>query len=159
MGHAEVGALSLANIGRINQSSIDCSILTRSVLPDEFANRERFSLDNVHGISVVSLDESFRRQWEPGASDYAERIGALRRLHEAGRWTLVHIEPYLTPNIIEQDLGTILDAVSFADHIFFSGWNYNTRVSKYPNAARFYRAQTDLVRRFCVERGIECEVA
>ena len=129
------------------------------VLPDELASRERFPSDNTHGISLVSLDESFRRQWEPGASDYAERIYALRRLHETERRTLVHIEPYPTPNIIEQDLRTILEAVSFVDHIFFSGWNYNTRVSKFPESARFYRRQTDLVQRFCMERGMECEVA
>ena len=158
MGHAEVGALSLAIIERINQYDIGCSILTKGVLPDELANRGRFPRDNVYGISLVSLDESFRRQWEPGASDYAERISALRRLHEAGRRTLVHIEPYPTPNIIEQDLGTILEAVSFADHIFFSGWNYNARVSKFPEAARFYREQSDLVRRFCAARRIECEL-
>ena len=158
MGHPEVGALSLAIIERINQSGISCSILTKGVLPGELANRGRFPADNVYGISLVSLDESFRRQWEPGASNYAERIGALRRLHEAGRRALVHIEPYPTPNIIEQDLGTILEAVSFTDHIFFSGWNYNTRVSKFPEAARFYRGQSDLVRRFCTERGIECEL-
>ena len=63
MGHPEVGALSLAIIERINQSGISCSILTKGVLPDELANRPRFPADNVYGISLVSLDESFRRRW------------------------------------------------------------------------------------------------
>jgi DNA repair photolyase len=158
VGYADVQAMSLAIIERLNVAGIACSVLTKGNLPAALVDPTRFPVENTHGISLVSLDEGFRRQWEPGASNYAERICALRRLHDAGRRTLVHIEPYPTPNIIEQDLGTILEAVSFADHIFFSGWNYNARVSKFPEAARFYREQSDLVRRFCTARGIECEL-
>jgi len=127
-------------------------------LPKALADRARFPVENTHGISLVSLDEGFRRMWEPGAAPYAERIAALRHLHEAGRRTLVHIEPYPTPNIIEQDLRALLEAVAFVDHIFFSRWNYNCRVSDYPGAAVFYQEQAAIVRKFCEMHGIEYEV-
>jgi DNA repair photolyase len=158
VGHPEIGEMSLEIIERLNHYGARCSVLTKGILPNELANRQRFPCDNTHGISLVSLDEGFRRQWEPGASTYAQRISALRELHDVGRRTLVHIEPYPTPNIIEQDLGLILEAVSFVDHIFFSGWNYNPRVSKFRDAEGFYRQQSNLVRQFCTQHGIECEV-
>ena len=157
VGHAEVGAMSLAIVERLNRSGIPCSLLTKGKLPAELADRRRFPCDNTHGISLVSLDESFRREWEPGAAPYADRIAALRRLHEAGRRTLVHIEPYPTPNVIVQDLSEILAEVAFVDHIYFSGWNYNPRVPRDRAAEAFYRAQSRIVRRFCAEHGIDCQ--
>jgi DNA repair photolyase len=157
VGHPEVGAMSLAIVERLNRSGIPCSLLTKGKLPAELADRRRFPCDNTHGISLVSLDESFRREWEPGAAPYADRIAALRRLHEAGRRTLVHIEPYPTPNVIVQDLSEILAEVAFVDHIYFSGWNYNPRVPRDRAAEAFYRAQSRIVRRFCAEHGIDCQ--
>lgn len=138
--------------------AVVCSVLTKGILPGDLADQVRFPVANTHGISLVSLDEGFRRQWEPGAARYVERIAALRHLHEAGRRTLVHIEPYPTPNITEQDLRVMLEAVAFVDHVFFGGWNYNRRVSDYLGAAAFYREQAAIVRKFCETHGIECEV-
>jgi len=157
-GHPEVEALSLAIIERLNRSKVAVSILTKGRLPAELADRRRFPCDNTHGISLVSLDEGFRREWEPGAAPYAERIAALRRLHEAGRRTLVHMEPYPTPAIFEQDVSEILAEVAFVDHIYFSGWNYNPRVPRDDAGEAFYRAQSGSVRSFCAEHGIDCQV-
>ena len=156
-GRPEVTEVSLKLVGIANSHGVPCNLLTKSILPAELADRGRFPEDNVHGISLVSLDENFRARWEPGAAPYAERIRALRALHEAGRTTLVHIEPYPTPNIIEQDLGRLLEAVSFADHVYFGGWNYNARAKEYPGWKEFYCGAAELVRRFCRERGIEGE--
>ncbi len=159
LGYPEVQAMSLALVQRLNGAGVACSSLTKGILPGDFADRTRFSAENTYGISLVSLDESFRRQWEPGAAPYLERIAALRHLHEAGRRTLVHIEPYPTPNVIEQDLLVMLEAVAFVDHVFFGSWNYNRRVLDYPGAETFYREQAGIVRRFCQIHGIECETA
>jgi hypothetical protein len=41
-------------------------------------------------------------------------------LHDAGCKTWVSIEPYPTPNFIEQDLNDILCAISFCDKIILS---------------------------------------
>jgi len=158
VGYPKVQAMSLAIIERLNGSGIACSVLTKGILPGDLADPARFPVANTHGISQVSLDEGFRRQWEPGAAPYAERIAALRNMHEAGRRTLVHIEPYPTPNIIKQDLRALLEAVAFVDHVFFSRWNYSRCVSDYPGAEAFYQEQAAIVRKFCETHGIECEV-
>jgi DNA repair photolyase len=156
--HPEVGAMSLAIIERLNRYGIPCSLLTKGTLPAELADRRRFPCDNTYGISLVSLDESFRREWEPGAAPYAERIAALRVLHDVGRRTLVHMEPYPTPSVFEQDLSEILAEVKFADHLFFSGWNYNSRVSQDRGAEAFYRRQSSTVQSFCAKHGIDCDL-
>jgi DNA repair photolyase len=159
VGHPEVEVLSLTIVERLNRSGIPCSLLTKCRLPAELADRRRFPCENTHGISLVSLDEGFRREWEPGAAPYAERVGALRQLHESGCRTLVHIEPYPTPGIVEQDLSRILAEVRFVDHVFLGGWNYSARVSGDRETEAFYRRQSSTVRRFCAQHGIDCEVA
>jgi DNA repair photolyase len=155
-GYPEVTALSLRIVALLNAHGIAVSLLTKGLLPAELANRERYCADNTCGISLVSLDERFRKRWEPYATPYRRRIEALRRLHRGGRRTLVHIEPYPTPNLVEQDLTELLDAVAFVDEIYFSGWNYNRTVRKCGDPAAFYREQAALVRRFCKRHGIRC---
>jgi DNA repair photolyase len=154
-GAPEVAELSMDLIAMVNAEGIAASVLTKGVLPAELADRRRFPCDNVYGISLVSLSEEFRRKWEPGAAPYAERIAALRRLREAGRGAYVHIEPYPTPNVFPQNLGALLEAVGFADSLYFGGWNYSPLTSKFPDREGFYRECSAQVRRFCKERGME----
>lgn len=66
--------------------------------------RLKDKIKSVHLITLVSLDESYRRKLEPGAAHYAERLLALKALKDAGCRTWVSIEPYPTPNIIKQTL-------------------------------------------------------
>jgi DNA repair photolyase len=155
-GYPEVSEMSLKLIRLINLYHIPSSILTKGILPAELADRERFPENNLYGISLISLNEDFRRHWEPGSSPYNARIEALKQLQEQGRQTLVHIEPYPTPNILQQNLEDILEAVAFAGQIQFSGWNYNSKVKEFPDYQQFYREQASLVRRFCRGRGIKC---
>lgn len=159
VGHAEVEALTLQIIERLNRSAIPCNTLTKGCYPIVLADTARFSRDNVYGISLVSLDERFRMRWEPGAAPYASRIAALRALHERGCRTRVHIEPYPTPNIIVQDIRQLLDQVQFVEHVFFGAWNYNAIAGEYPDRDDFYGEQAAVVRAFCGARGIECETA
>jgi len=151
-GYPEVTSLTLRMIELINSYGISCSTLTKGVMPVDLADSIRFPEQNSYGISLVSLSEEFRKKWEPGAAPYNERIGALRELHDLGCSILVHIEPYPTPNIIEQDLRELLDAVDFADEIWFGSWNYNNLAKQYPGFREFYDEQSAILSRFLSTR-------
>ncbi len=154
-GYPEVERMSLALMAKLNTAGIPCSVLTKGVLPRELSGAP-YLKENDYGISIVSLDEDFRRRWEPGAAPYRDRIAALRFLHDSGCRTGAHIEPYPTPNIVRQDLRDILDALSFVGHLSFGGWNYNPLVRKYAGYREFYEAQERILREFCSEKHIEC---
>lgn len=99
------------------------------------------------------MDENFRKKMEPGSASFADRLAALRALHEAGCKTWVSIEPYPTPNIIEQDLNDILKAVGFVDKIIFGRTNYSKTISAYKDHRKFYSEQADIVTKYCEEHS------
>ena len=154
-GYKDIGELSIQIIERLNEANIVCTALTKGLLPIELSN---LSKDNQYGITLISLDESFREKVEPGASTYTERIESLKALHDNGCKTWVSIEPYPTPNIIEQDFLLILEAVSFVDKIIFGRTNYNAEISKYKNAKAFYNHLSRQVIDFCDSRNIEYHI-
>jgi len=78
-------------IKRLNRENIKCTALTKSVLPYELSE---LSLENELGISLVTIDDSFRQRLEPFASPVKERLAGLYKLHKAGFKTCVSIEPY-----------------------------------------------------------------
>lgn len=151
-GYDDVCEMSLAAIKKLNDANIPCVVLSKGTLPVELAD---LSSDNVYGITLISLNEEYRALNEPGAASYKERIAALRQLKERGCKTWVSMEPYPTPNIIEQDLGDILEAVSFADRIIFGRTNYNKIVSSYPNVKGWYNDRVLEVIEFCDAYEIE----
>ncbi len=157
-GYPDVASLSLALIERLNARHVRASVLTKGVLPAALADRGRFRRDNVYGISLVSLDEGFRRRFEPGATPYRDRIAALETLHRAGCRTLVHIEPYPTPRIIPQDILPLLESVAFVDELYFGGWNYSSLPGDSGDCRAFYREQGRTVRAFCRAHGIAATV-
>ena len=124
-GYDEICKMSLAAIKKLNAADIRCTILTKGLLPIELSG---LSPKNEYGITLISLDEDFRKRVEPGASVYADRVASLKALHDRGCRTWVSIEPYPTPNLIQQDLLTILDAVSFANRIIFGRTNYSKEI-------------------------------
>ncbi len=154
-GFDEISALSLAAVRKLNDAGIKCTVLTKGILPAELAE---LSEANEYGISLVSLDENFRGRMEPGAAPYAERIHALKRLHEAGCKTWVSMEPYPTPNLIEQNLADVLNAVAFVDKIIFGRTNYSKETSSFPTHKEFYNVCADEVIAFCRERGIDYHI-
>jgi DNA repair photolyase len=152
-GHPEVTSLSLAIIERLNAHGVRASVLTKGVLPFELADA-RYDRGNTLGISLVSLDEGFRKRFEPGAAPYSERIAGLERLHAAGCRTLVHIEPYPTPNIVRQEIGPLLEAVAFVDELYLGGWNYSPLAGAWEHRDSFYGEQARTVRAFCRQHHI-----
>ena len=151
----EICEMSLAVLRKANAYNIKCSVLTKGVLPIELME---LSKNNEYGITLVSLDEEYRKEYEPGAAPIKDRIIALKRLHDAGCKTWVSIEPYPTPNIINQDLFEILEAISFVDKIIFGRLHYNKVVSQYKDNKEFYNACAKNVIDFCEQNNIQYHI-
>ncbi|MCD8307851.1 MAG: radical SAM protein [Clostridia bacterium] len=154
-GYADIADMSIMAMRKLNESGIMCSVLTKGILP---AGLAELSHDNLYGITLVSLDESFRERMEPGAAPLEERLEALERLHESGCRTWVSMEPYPTPNIITQDLDAILDRVKFADRIVFGRMNYSPLATGCPGRKQFYNACASRVQSFCDAYGMQCHI-
>lgn len=146
VGYDEIGDMSLKAIQKLNSAGIKCVILTKGILPIELTNCSR---ENEYGITLVSLDEGYRERMEPGAASYHDRLAALRALHDAGCKTWVSMEPYPTPNLIEQELAPILETVSFTDKIIFGRTNYSKEVNAYVQHRQFYNEKAQQVIDFC----------
>lgn len=147
----DIGEMSLAAIRRLNDNGIKCTVLTKGILPIELAN---LSPENEYGITLVSLSESFRKWMEPHTASYGDRLAALQDLHDLGCKTWVSIEPYPTPNLVQQNLGRILETVSFSNRIVFGKTNYSKDVSSFPDYKSYYNLCAKQVIEFCDEHRI-----
>lgn len=145
-GYEEVSNMSIEIIRQLNANNIKCTVLTKGILPATLAD---FSRENEYGITLVSLSEDFRRKMEPNTAPFQERIAALQNLHELGCKTWVSIEPYPTPNIIEQDFNAILNAIGFVDKIIFGRMHYNKKVTEYREHKQFFNNLSDCVIEYC----------
>ena len=154
-GYEEISEMSLAAIKKLNDAEIKCTVLTKGILPSELAE---LSKENEYGITLVSLDEQYRKNFEPGSAFYCDRISALKFLHDKNIKTWVSIEPYPTPNIIRQDLEEILSAVGFVDKIIFGRTNYSKEISAYSDHKNFYNRCAEQVIKFCEENKIACHI-
>lgn len=150
-GYDEVGEMSIKIMKKLNANGIKCSVLTKGILPNELAS---LSKHNEYGITIVSLNENFRKEYEPNTASFMERIDALRKLHDAGYYTWVSIEPYPTPNIIQQELSPILEAVGFTDKIIFGRMHYNKLVTEYKDHKAFFNRCAQQVIDYCDEHKI-----
>ena len=150
-GHKDICDLSIEILKKANDAEIRCSVLTKGILPAELAD---LPMDNEYGITVVSLDQDFINHYEPGAAPIQERIAALRQLSARGCKTWVSIEPYPTPNIIEQNLHEILESVGFVDKIIFGRLHYNKAVSEYKTHKEFFNNCAAEVREYCERNAI-----
>lgn len=151
VGYPEVSEMSIEAIRRLNKASIRCTVLTKGILPIQLANLNR---NNEYGITLVSLNECFRKEYEPHAAPIAERLAALKALHDNGCYTWVSMEPYPTPNLIEQDFLSLLNAIAFVDKIIFGRMNYNKKVTAYSAYKSFYNERAYEVMAYCQEKGI-----
>lgn len=153
--YPEITAMSIAAIRKLNAEGIKCTTLTKGLLPIELSE---LSPENEYGITLISLSEDYRAKMEPGAAPLAERLAALRALHDAGCRTWVSIEPYPTPNMIEQNLHEILEAVAFADRIIFGRTNYSKVASSYKGHKHFYNECAAEVINFCQKNKINYHI-
>lgn len=154
-GYEEIEQMSLAAIRKLNDARIKCTVLSKGILPVKLAT---YSTDNEYGITLISLDEGYRANMEPGAASYNDRLAALKVLHKKGCKTWVSIEPYPTPNLIEQDLDAILNAVAFTNKIIFGRTNYSKEITAFKGHNEFYNEQAKKVISFCKKRGIQFHI-
>lgn len=154
-GYEDICNLSLEIVDLIRQYNIPLTVLTKGVLPKEL---DKSSKENSYGITLISLNEEFRKKMEPGSAPYKERIDSLHYLHKKGYNTWVSIEPYPTPNFIEQDFSEILEAVKFVDKIIFGRLHYNKKVSQYKEYKKYYNDLAQQVIDFCTKNKIEYHI-
>lgn len=151
----EVISATLDILNMIANEGIKATVLTKGVYPDDVLKLPKsFSF----GITLISLNEDFRKKMEPGSAPYQDRINSLKKLNDAGFNTWVSIEPYPTPNILEQDLLEILDSINFVDKIIFGRLNYNKDVTKYKSKIEFFNDLSHKVIEFCNMHNIEYHI-
>ena len=150
-GYDEIEKMSIRAIQKLNEAGIKCTVLTKGILPLELSNLSR---ENEYGITLISFDEEYRKRMEPHAAPYEDRLKSLKRLHEAGCKTWISMEPYPTPNLIQQSLIRLLEKVSFVDKIIFGRTNYSKEVSLYADHKSFYNEKAKDVVRFCKKHNI-----
>ena len=68
------------------------------------------------------------------------------------------MEPYPTPNLVEQNLLEILNKISFVDKIVFGKLNYNVESTAYSDNDGFYERCAHKVVEFCKKHKIDCHV-
>ncbi|MFH0869625.1 MAG: radical SAM protein [archaeon] len=157
-GHDEVKDMTLKIIERLNKDNIRCTVLTKGVYPKELADTKKYGLNNEYGITLVSLNQDFKRSFEPFAASYEQRIKSLKRLSDVGLKTWVSMEPYPTPNLVNQNLKKILEKISFVDKIVFGKLNYNVKTSLFKDNATFYEGCAQTVIDFCKKKGIDYHI-
>jgi len=155
--YPEVSDMTLKIINKLNLHGIKCTILTKGIYPKELTNTKKYSKDNEYGITIVSLDNNFKKRFEPFSASYRGRINALRKLSDAGLKTWVSMEPYPAPNLVKQNLLKILKEISFVDNIIFGKLNYNVKSGGWENK-KFYERCAKQVEEFCKERGIKYHI-
>jgi len=151
--------MTLKIIKRLNQDNIRCTVLTKGIYPKILSNKKIYGYDNEYGITLVSVDNNFKKKYEKFSAPYLKRIQALKELHDSGLKTWVSMEPYPPESIIKQNLLRILGKLSFVDKIVFGKLNYNVESSLFKGTNQdFYRECADLVERFCLENGIDYHI-
>lgn len=150
-GFNEIKNMSIDIIKKINSYNIKCNVLTKGILPIEL---KEFYDDNEYGITLISLSDEYKNKYEPFAAPIKDRLDSLYQLHQNGCYTWVSMEPYPTPNIIEQNINEILDAISFVDKIIFGRLNYNSIVREYVDYKKYYNELSNRVIEFCENNNI-----
>lgn len=154
--YKEVSDMTLKIIEKLNKNSIRCTVLTKGIYPKELSLKEKYGLLNEYGITLVSLNDEFKINFEPSSAPYSDRINSLKYLHKKGLKTWVSIEPYPTPNLNKnQNLKKLLESISFVDRIVFGKLNYNVNSSIFVKNDPFYEVCANQVIEFCERNNIE----
>lgn len=153
---SDVEALSTNIICLINDYGLRAETLTKGYYPSHLVNLK--GRNNNYGITLTSLNENFRKSWETGSAPYQKKIDSLKFLSYQPNKTWISIEPYPTPNILQQNLDQLLSSVDFVDRIIFGQMNYVSEATNYPGRKEFYKNSVKTVVNFCEDLGIEWHI-
>ena len=159
--------MTLKIIKKLNKEGIKITTLTKGFYPDEILDNGKFLQENEYGITLVSLDNSFKEKFEPFSAPYNKRIESLKKLHINGLNTWVSMEPYPTPELDEtaENIEEILEQISFVKKIIFGKLNYR-RLSTYninksiiwKNNEDFYKEMSERIIDFCMKNNIKYHI-
>jgi len=151
----EVKDLTLNIIQKLNNNNIRSTVLTKGVYPRFLTNKEKYGKLNEYGITLVSLNNKFKKNFEPNSAPYLDRIKSLKYLHDKGFVTWVSIEPYPTPNLDDKEnLQKLLEKIKFVDRIVFGKLNYNVKSSQFEGHENYYEDRAKQVVKFCKKNNI-----
>lgn len=94
------------------------------------------------GATLTFSSADLSREWEPGAATPADRVDALRQLHNAGIKTWASIEPVIIPS---ESLAVIEASLPYCDAYKVGRWNHDARANAIDWAA-FGKAAVDMIR-------------
>ncbi|MDP2750550.1 MAG: radical SAM protein [Nanoarchaeota archaeon] len=155
----EVQDMTLKIIEKLNKNNIRCTVLTKGIYPKALTNTDKYKTINEYGITLVSLNDKFKKDFEAYSAPYSERIKALEHLHNKGLRTWVSMEPYPTPNLDnDQNLKKLLNKIKFVDKIIFGKLNYNVVSSQFKDNAEFYENCANQVIKFCELNDIKYHI-
>jgi three-Cys-motif partner protein len=163
----EIKELTLKIIERLNKEGIKVTTLTKGIYPDEILNKEKFLQTNEYGITLVSLNNEFKNNFEPFSAPYEERIAHLKKLSDNGLNTWVSVEPYPTPDLDNQadKIERLLEKISFVKKLIFGKLNYrrlteynNGYSSSWKNNENFYWEMAKRVVNFCRRNNINYHI-
>jgi len=163
----EVKELTLKIIERLNREGIKVTTLTKGIYPEDVLDKKRFLQSNEYGITLVSLNNNFKSEFEQFSAPYKERIESLRKLAQAGLNTWVSMEPYPTPKLDETagKIENILENIGFVKKIIFGKLNYNRLANYNSNSASvwknndgFYKEMVEKVINFCKKNNIKYHI-
>ena len=155
----EVKDLTLKIILFLNKQGIKVTTLTKGLYPDEILEMDLLQ-DNEYGITLVSLNNEFKKIFEPYSAPYEKRIESLYKLHKAGLKTWVSIEPYPTPNLdkTSPNIEALLEKIAFVNKIIFGKINYNIQSKHFKYGEEFYERITKKVIKFCNKYNIKYHI-
>lgn len=167
----EIKEMTLKIIEKLNKAEIRVTTLTKGFYPDEILDKKRFLQTNEYGITLVSLNEEFKKAYEPFSAPYKKRIESLEKLAKAGLKTWVSMEPYPTPKLPKleetgaENIEEILERIGFVQKIIFGKLNYS-RLNYYngnysqtwKNSNDFYKEVAKRVINFCEKNNIKYHI-
>lgn len=187
--YPEIADLTLDCIELINSHGIPVTVLTKGEYPtwvtSESFIKERLlqHSENEYGVSIPSLHEGFRMEFEPFTPKYGRRLGSIGRLKMLGARTWVSMEPFPAMSLkgMDERYGSTLhgglplkhprnddldnlrlvtlNCAKFADKIVFGRWNYNSEMpTDADDVPDWYTRTAEEFIRLCSVKGVECVV-